>query len=71
MQSKIDLKEQIQNALSNLEMTVEVRSLLLNIMNDLEKDLSNEQKFQLWLKWAGIVKDIAVVASKFIKGPEE
>jgi len=70
MNSKIELSQQINYALSNYVLTDEVRSLLLDISNELEKDLSKEQKMQLWLKWASLFKDFAVVASNILKGPE-
>lgn len=62
MNSKIELKQQINYALTQFEMSEEVRHLLISLKNDLEKDISECQKMQMWLKWVSLFKDLTLVA---------
>ncbi|MCS3533103.1 hypothetical protein M2373_004530 [Chryseobacterium sp. JUb7] len=70
MNSKIELSQQINYVLIHCEISVEVKQLLLNIKDELNKDLNSDERFDLWIKLISIFKDIALVATNFIKGPE-
>ncbi|WP_164976672.1 hypothetical protein [Chryseobacterium sp. CH21] len=43
-------------------MSEEVRHLLISLNNDLEKDINECQKMQMWLKWVSLFKDLTLVA---------
>lgn len=70
MNSKIELKQQINYVLAQFEMSEEVRHLLISLNNDLEKDISECQKMQMWLKWVSLFKDLALVALNIYKESE-
>lgn len=70
MNSKINLKEKIEFALSNHEMSNEVRELVISLKESLEKDLDENQKWQLYLKWITIFKDasqLILTSQKFLE----
>lgn len=70
MNSKEELSQKINYVLTNFELSAEVKTLLLDLKDQLNKDLSSNEKFDLWIKFVSIFKDFAVIASNFIKGPE-
>ncbi|WP_155845018.1 hypothetical protein [Chryseobacterium daeguense] len=70
MNSKIELSQKINYVLTHCDMPVEVKQLLLNIKDELNKDLNSDEKFDLWIKLISIFKDVAIVATNIIKGPE-
>ncbi|MCY1662805.1 hypothetical protein [Chryseobacterium sp. SL1] len=70
MNSKIELKQQINYALAQFEMSEEIRNLLISINNDLEKDITENQKMQMWLKWVTVFKDLTLVALNIYKESE-
>ncbi|WP_294285487.1 hypothetical protein [uncultured Chryseobacterium sp.] len=51
-------------------MSEEVKQLLLNIKDELSKDLNHAERLELWIKLISIFKDVSVIAFNFIKGPE-
>lgn len=71
MNSKEELSQKINYVLTNCELSAEVKALLLDLKDQLNKDLSSNEKFDIWIKFVSIFKDFAIIASKFIKGPEE